>query len=162
MQNELFHSASKKGGQERTAGCLPACWEGLLCAWHGHGLRWPGWRSPTSPRRLKAPGPPCGICCRGAGHRESGAGTGPPFTGPVYRAVAIPGTALPTKPILHRRWQGHPSLCLKDLHLPYSARLSWSTGRGGGGRRVGTLLKIQKVIHCAHISCTIWFTAGYL
>lgn len=129
--NELLHTSSMKGGQDRTACCRAACWDDPLCAWHRHGLRWPGWRSPTSTSWLKALGRPCGICCHGAALRP---GTGPALCSPRLSAEPQTWHCLVNRAdSMGKKWQGHPSLCLKDLHLPHSARLSWSRDGWGLG-----------------------------
>lgn len=68
---------------------------------------------------------------------------------------------LPTKPILQRKWQGHPLLCLKDLHLPHSAWLSCYVERaGGGGVEWGHFVQNSKGIPlCTLIPYTILSTA---
>lgn len=65
-------------------------------------------------------------------------GAGPLFARLVDGAAAHFKCYLPNH-FLHRKWQGHPALGLKDPHLPHFARLSHPTQKGGlveGGGRV--------------------------
>lgn len=102
--------------QERTAGCPPARWEGLLRARHRRGLPWHGRRSPTSSCLCGLGGPPGGIC-------RHGVGADPLSTRPVHQAVELSESPAPCYQNSAREAARSPS----SLHLPHSA-----PQRGGG------------------------------
>lgn len=157
MQTSCYTRPRRKGGQERTACCPPACWEGLLCAWHGHRLWWPGWRPPTSPRRLKALGPPCGICCQGAGHE---AGAWPSVHQACLQSCSTflgPGDALPNQTNSTEEVARSP-LALPERPPPATfCWLSCYTERGGGPEWGHFVQNSKKAIHCAHCFHTQYY-----
>lgn len=126
MQTSRSTLSPKKNGRGRTALCPPACWEGLFCAWHQHGLQWPDWLLVYVFWAAERSG------ARRVASVAEARGAGPLFARLVDGAAAHFKCYLPNH-FLHRKWQGHPALGLKDPHLPHFARLSHPTQKGGGG-----------------------------